>query len=157
MATPINTDLGGITLFDCYGDPTILGTWWKKWKGSNQCSIEKSLTATLQVYVSARYIYFTFPPAWEPGQRAENVYSNDGTVSSIFSPQVKVLYDRHLFGNTSQLPLETIDQYIIPLRQRAVYSEFGGKTDEQILDQVIEKCISHHLRRKLLERANIWP
>ena len=47
---------------------------------------------------------------------------------------------------------ETIDQFVTRLRQRADNCEFTDLA-EQIHDQVIEKCSSHHLRRKLLEKG----
>eukprot|EP00112_Aurelia_sp_Birch-Aquarium-sp1_P025566 Seg856.4 transcript_id=Seg856.4/GoldUCD/mRNA.D3Y31 product="hypothetical protein" protein_id=Seg856.4/GoldUCD/D3Y31 len=52
-----------------------------------------------------------------------------------------------------QMPSEIIDQYVTRLRQRAEYCEFGTSTGEQIRDQVMEKCLSHALRRKLLEKG----
>lgn len=48
---------------------------------------------------------------------------------------------------------ETIEQYIIRLRQKAEYCQFHN-TDEMIRDQVIEKY-SNRLRRKLLETTNV--
>lgn len=68
-----------------------------------------------------------------------------------FSPMTNVPYERSLFRPTGQQINETIEQFITRLRERAEYCNFGGGTDEMIRDQVIEKCISHRLRRKLLE------
>ena len=53
----------------------------------------------------------------------------------------------------SQLPTESVDQFITRLRERADYCEFGDAKDENIRDQVIEKCMSSCLRRKLLEKG----
>ena len=61
-------------------------------------------------------------------------------------------YKRHLFHTTDQFSSETINQYVTKLRQRAEYCDFGTNIDEQIRNQVIEKCLSHMLRRKLLEK-----
>ena len=74
-------------------------------------------------------------------------------LDDYFSPQVNVPYERHLFRNTKQLSAETVDQFITRLRQRADYCDFGDKMNEQIRDQVIDKCVSHQLRRKLLEKG----
>ena len=70
-----------------------------------------------------------------------------------FAPQVNSAYERHLFRAMKQLSGETIDQFITRLRQKADFCEFGDKLEENIRDQVIEKCISSHLRRKLLEKG----
>ena len=42
-------------------------------------------------------------------------------------------------------------------RQKAQSCEFGdaAAVDEQIRDQVIRKCLSHNIRRKLLEKGKI--
>ncbi|XP_033760745.1 cellular nucleic acid-binding protein homolog [Pecten maximus] len=47
---------------------------------------------------------------------------------------------------------ESVDQYVNRLRQRAEFCDFEN-IEEQIRDQSIEKCVSKHLRRKLLERG----
>lgn len=44
-------------------------------------------------------------------------------------------------------------QFITILRQKALYCKFGDSINEMIMDQVIEKCSSNRLRRKLLERG----
>ena len=56
----------------------------------------------------------------------------------------------------SQLPSETVEQFVTRLRQKAQSCEFGdaAAVDEQICDQVISKCLSHNIRRKLLEKEN---
>ena len=53
----------------------------------------------------------------------------------------------------AQLHTESIDQYVTRLRQKADYCQFGDKVDENIRDQVIEKCLSNRLRTKLLEKG----
>ena len=57
----------------------------------------------------------------------------------------------------SQLPGETVQQFVTPLRQKAQSCEFGdaAAVDEQIRDQVISKCLSHYIRRKLLDKGKI--
>ena len=58
------------------------------------------------------------------------------------------------FRETSQLAKETVEQFVTRLRQKAQTCEFGdaATVDEQIRDQVISKCLSHELRRKLLQK-----
>ena len=55
--------------------------------------------------------------------------------------------------NMQQLSTESTDQYVTRLRQRADLCQFEDKTDENIRDQVIEKCLSNRLRTKLLEKG----
>ena len=42
-----------------------------------------------------------------------------------------------------QLPDESIDQYVTRLLQKADYCQFGDNRDENVQDQVIEKCSSN--------------
>ena len=53
----------------------------------------------------------------------------------------------------AQLPTESVDQFITKLRERAEYCEFDNAKDENIRDEVIEKCLSSRLRRKLLDKG----
>ena len=51
--------------------------------------------------------------------------------------------------------IETVDQFVTRLRQKAQTYEFGdaATVDEQIRDPVISKCLSYALRRKLLQKG----
>lgn len=53
----------------------------------------------------------------------------------------------------TQLPTESIDQFVTRLREKADCCEFSETTDENSRDQVIEKCLSNLSRRKHLERG----
>ena len=65
-----------------------------------------------------------------------------------FAPQVNSANERHLFLAMKQLFDEIIDLFITKLKQKTDICEFGDRLEENIRDQVIEKCISSHLRRK---------
>ncbi|CAC5385616.1 unnamed protein product [Mytilus coruscus] len=54
----------------------------------------------------------------------------------------------------TQTSSETVEQYITRLRQKAVFCNFHN-IDENIRDQVIDKCYSQRLRRKVLKRNNV--
>ena len=98
-------------------------------------------------------VYYTFPEAREPGE-GETVYTVAmEQLDQYFMPQVNVPYERHLFRTMAQLPTESVDQFMTRLREKAEYCEFGDAKDENIRDQVIEKCMSSRLRRKLLEKG----
>ena len=61
---------------------------------------------------------------------------------------------RSQFRAMEQTASKTVEQYITRLRQKTVYCNFAD-VDENTRDQVIEKCSSKRLRRKLLERHNV--
>ena len=49
-----------------------------------------------------------------------------------FLPVRNFLYERHVFHNTDQLAHETIDQFVIKLRQLAEPCQFGTLEDEMV-------------------------
>ena len=73
-------------------------------------------------------------------------------LTNYFQPSSNVPYERHVFRSTEQRESETIEQYVTRLRQKAETCEFND-VEQQIRDQVIEKCSSNILRQKFLERG----
>lgn len=158
MAVPVQ-DLQGLQPFDC-GETSNLGSRWKRWlrafglfadgKGITDAKQKKALllhTAGMAV----QDVFFTLTEgagddAYEKAVKSLNDY---------FTPQVNVPYERHMFRNMSQNQGETVEQYITRLRDKATTCDFGdaNKVNEQIRDQVVEKCYSHKLRLKLLEKG----
>ena len=96
-------------------------------------------------------IYFTL----EEEGGSDNYRNATATLTKYFKPQANVLYERLCFRETSQLANETVEQFVTRLRQKAKACEFedAGAVEEQIRDQVINKCLSHELRRKLLQKG----
>ena len=82
-------------------------------------------------------VYYTFPAAREPGED-ETVYTVAmEQLDQYFTPQVNVPYERHLFRTMAQLPVESIDQYITRLRERADYCEFSAARDEIFVTRLL--------------------
>ena len=94
-------------------------------------------------------ICFTLPEAPEP-EEGENVFTVAmKQLDQHFTPQVNVSYERHLLRRKAQLPKESIHQIVTRLQQRADCCQFEAKRGENIIGQVIEKCLSNCLRMKL--------
>jgi hypothetical protein len=76
------------------------------------------------------------------------------TLDKHFLKKVNVLYQRYVFRKITQTNIETVEQFITKLRKQAMFCDFAN-VDEQIRDQlqVIEKCRSHRILAKLLERG----
>ena len=75
------------------------------------------------------------------------------TLDAYFTPQVNVPYERHIFRQMKQEEHETVDQFVVRLSNQAANCEFGATKNEQIRDQIIDKCKSTELRRKLLGKG----
>ena len=84
----------------------------------------------------------------------ETVYSKAvQALDTHLLPKTNVPYERHVFRQMHQEENETIDQFVAKLRRQADLCEFGTDMDNQIRDQVVDKCKSQHLRKKLLEKG----
>lgn len=141
-------------------DVTGIASKWQRWrrafelyatgKGIEGAAQAKALllhTAGMDV----QDIFFTLPEG-----TGDNVYAKAlNALDKYFKPQANVPYERSVFRSMAQSTQETIEQYITRLRQRAETCEFGNRDaiDERIRDQIIDKCVRHNLRRKLLEKG----
>ena len=55
-----------------------------------------------------------------------------------------------MFRQVEQAQEESMDSFVSRLKKMAATCEFGDNKDDFIRDQVIDKCISNTLRRRLL-------
>ncbi|XP_048729723.2 uncharacterized protein K02A2.6-like [Ostrea edulis] len=159
MAGVLLPDLHGIPNFDI-SEATGLSERWKRWlrafklyaagKGVTDPDQKQALllhTAGMDV----QDIFYTLPEG-----EGDDAY--DKAVSALdtyFTPQANIPYERSVFRSMAQMPNETIEQYITKLRQKSETCDFGNReaVDERIRDQIIDKCLNHNLRRKLLEKG----
>ena len=74
-------------------------------------------------------------------------------LDGYFRPKVNHTYERHLFHQLQQKEGETTDQFITCRGQQAMKCNFGDQEDDNIRDQVIDKCVDRHLKGKYLEKG----
>ena len=162
MANARMVDVSPIGPFDC-ANSTGIAAQWKRWirafelyadgKGVENAAQRKALllhTAGMET----QDIFFTLTLV--EGDAGDSAYViAKKTLDHYFTPLSNVPYERHTFRSMAQEANETIEQYITRLRVKAETCEFGviDLVDEQIRDQVVEKCASNHLRHKLLEKG----
>ena len=75
------------------------------------------------------------------------------SLDGFFSPQVNIPFERQEVRQAKQEESETADQFVMRLFQLSEHCEFGEAKEEHIRDQLIDKCKSHNLRKKLLEAS----
>ena len=161
MAT--NDELRGIKPFDCRGDSTSVGPRWRRWRTSFQFYVSgRGITAaarrkTLLLHcaeMEVQEIFETLTDTGAPEGEDDDVCKAAlRTLDAYFTPQVKVSYERHIFRQMKQEEHETVDQFVVRLSNQAANREFGATKNEQIRDQIIDKCKSTGLRRKLLGKG----
>ena len=77
-------------------------------------------------------------------------------LDTYFKPKKNKTFERNIFYCTEQLQSESISSYIIRLKTKAETCDFDHyNADEAIVDQVISKCISTKLRRRLLRETDL--
>ena len=161
MAT--NDEPRGIQAFHCRGDSTSVGPRWRRWRKVFQFYVDgRGITAAarkkaLLLHCAGMEIQEIFETLTDPGVpegEEDNVYNAAlRTLDAYFSPQVNVPYERHIFRQMKQEEYEMVDQFVVRLSNQAANCEFCVTKNEQIRYQIIDKCKSTELRRKLLEKG----
>ena len=72
-----------------------------------------------------------------------------------FNSCKNIAFERHVFRQATQKADETMDAYVTRLRTLSKTCEFGTSLGEMIRDQIIEKCASNALRRRLLREREL--
>ena len=86
-----------------------------------------------------------------PAPDGETQYAKATRLLDVhFLPQVNIPFERHQFRQAKQEESETTDQFVTRLFQLSENCDFGTSKEEQIRDQLIDKCRSHDLHKKLL-------
>ncbi|XP_057310511.1 uncharacterized protein K02A2.6-like [Hydractinia symbiolongicarpus] len=148
--------------FDTNGDVTSLGTRWKRWRnGFDLYLVAAGITDNTQKKAlllhcageDLRELFDTLPePEAADGQ---NDYVKACTaLDTYFLPKKNKRYERHVFRTCAQKESESISQYVTRLRTLAKTCEFRD-IDDEIVDQVIEKCTSRKLRKRLLKESEL--
>ena len=156
-----SVEFGGILPFDCKGTITSVAPRWKKWKKSFEYYIlAKGITNSarkrgLLLHCAGTEVQEPFETLQDPGppadageDTADEYQKAPRTLDAHFSAQLNEPYGRHVFRNLKQEEGETVDQFITRLRRQAENCNWNN-ADEPIRDQVIDKCRSADLRRKL--------
>ena len=72
-----------------------------------------------------------------------------------FTPEKNIPFEHHSFRQAKQQTGETVDDFCIRLKSLASTCDFGEATDDHIRDQIIDKCESNALRRRLLRESKL--
>ncbi|XP_034192266.2 uncharacterized protein LOC117609734 [Osmia lignaria lignaria] len=98
-------------------------------------------------------VFYTLPNA-DMVAEGENAYEKAmDALTTHFKPKLNMAYERHVFRQLKQKEGETMNQYITRLRQQAKNCEFPAEEIE-ICGQIVEKCTSNEIRRRLLEKGD---
>ncbi|UYV76711.1 K02A2.6-like [Cordylochernes scorpioides] len=94
-------------------------------------------------------IFFNLPDG------KENYEQTKMALDKYFTPHKNVVTERFKFRQRVQKDDESIDNYLISLREPSKSCEFGNLEADMIRDQIIEKCNNKKLKEKLLQQENL--
>ena len=152
-----------IAKFDCHGDPSTLGTRWTRWLKSfelfadAQGLIISEDSDTNKHRRRAQLLHYAGPDVQDIFYTLADTGENKdyqkavNALNAYFKPKVNTAYARHAFKQLQQQEKETVLQFVTRLRRAAKDCGYGADTDNHIRDEVLQKCRSHYLRRRLLE------
>ena len=77
-----------------------------------------------------------------------------GKLEAHFVPERNILYERYIFHNTEQQAHETIDQFVIKLRQLAEPCKFCALEDEIVRNRLVLGCKDSAARTRLFREKD---
>lgn len=145
--------------FDCEGDLNSLGSRWEKWKRGLEIyflaanitdSIKKRASLLHTGGLALQDIYFNIPGACvEEGDNVDVYQVAVNKLNEYFAPKQSSLFERHLFRLMKQEADEKFEKFLFRLRRQSVKCNFSNE-NENLIDQITEKCLSVELRKRIL-------
>lgn len=151
-------DLTPVQRFDPKGEPTSVSTRWSRWKRSFELYVaargdtpdaQKRALLLHCAGLEVQDIFDTLPDT------TDTYNSAVAALDKYFKPQQNYTFERHLFRQISQQKDETTSQFVTRLRRQAANCNFGDTEEENIADQVVDKCVDLKLKAKYLERGTL--
>ena len=155
MATPLQ--LPAIQPFSVTTDQTTLGQRWSKWvKGLEYFLVASNVTDKKQkravlLHLAGAEVQTIFETLSDTGEDYDSALAK---LTAYFEPKKNIPFERHAFRQAVQGPAESIDAYVTRLRSLARTCEYAS-IEEMIRDQVVDKCASNALRRRLLRETDL--
>ena len=144
--------------FSVLSDSATLSQRWTKWVKSFEYSLVAS-NVTDKKRQRALLLHLAGPEVQEVFETLSDTGDDYATalekLDAYFKPQKNIPFERHMFRQAAQDPSETMDTYVTRLKRLVQTCDYGTLSNEMILDQVLEKCYSTRLRRRLLREETL--
>lgn len=158
MAMALN--LPPLSPFDVHTDPAGIGVRWAKWVRSFKLYLmasgikDDAQKRILLLHLGGWDVQDIFVTMEDTGNDKDYEVALRN-LNNYFTQKNNVLYERHIFWLAVQEQGESVDSFVSRLKQLAVMCDFGDHKDDLICDQVIDKCTSTALRRRLLREKDL--
>ena len=152
--------------FDCFGSASNVGPRWTRWLKSFELFADgKGLiltddaTAKVKQRRRALLLHHAGPDVQDIfftlAETGENTDYNAAVraLNAYFVPKVNTAYARHQFRLLTPNKGETMRQFATSLCHGIKDCGYGDESDNQIRDELLAKCTSDYIRRKLLEEG----
>lgn len=144
---------------DLVGDNAKIALQWEKWKRSLNIYLDatgikgpgkKRATLLLLGGSELQDIIYNLPGAYiEPSEGNDVFKTAIEKLDSYFFPKQNKIYERHVFRQIKQQEGEKFEKFVVRLRQQTEKCKFTSP-EEHLIDQIVEKCSSSDLRKKIL-------
>ncbi|KAG7303117.1 hypothetical protein JYU34_013146 [Plutella xylostella] len=149
--------------FECDGDATSVVARWQRWKRALYIFLDASGTEKSEVKrakllhfggFDLQEIYYNIPGAnAEPDNDVDVFKVAIEKLDAYFAPKQSKIYERHVFRLMKQETGEKFEKFVVRLRQQAEKCQFHD-SNENIMDQIAEKCSNIELRKKILKTGD---
>ena len=145
-------DIPAIPQFDAESDASSLGTRWEARLARFDIYVaaaaitDKTQKRALLLHLAGESVQKVFKGLKDTGDDCASAVK---ALNAYFLPKKNVRYERYVFKQIVQEPGESIDQFVARLRTLSQTCEFAD-ADDAIADQVVEKCLSTRLKRRVL-------
>ena len=154
----VSLTVSSIPAFDPHGEAGTVNQRWEKWlKRFSRYAVASGVKRDEQkrdlllhtAGPEVQDIFDVLPDTGDSYKEAE------AALSKYFKPQQNIPFSRHNFRQAKQQQTETVSQFITRLRELAAPCDYGENLEDFIRDQVIDKCLSNNLRKKLLAEKDL--
>ena len=154
--------LPAVPPFDVLTDPANVGIRWEKWvKGFKLYITASGIKDNEAARKRALLLHLAGPEVQDIFSTLDNTGDDRAYDTALekldahFKPQRNIPYERHMFRQAEQSQGEAVDSFVCRLKTLAATCEFGNNRDDFVRDQVIDKCHSNALRRRLLREKDL--
>ena len=163
MASIKIDDLTSVKFFDPHGEPSGVGRRWQCWlksfliyadsKGlliAADKADNKIQRRALLLHSAGEAVQEIFETLADTGE-AKDYEKAMKALNDNFIPKANSTYQNYLFRSMEQHDGESVAPFVTRLMQVVKDCDYGDQAENQIRDQVVQRCKSHELRKKLLE------
>lgn len=148
--------------FACKAMGNEVGDKWQSWLRNFKLMLsikqiaDTEMKKAMLLYTAGTQVQDVYEalPEEEPIEAEDEFDVMVRVLTTHFVKKRNVTFERHVFRGLQQGPTEKIEQFVLRLRRQALKCNFSNQLDDNIKDQLIEKCLSAELKTKILDRGD---